>query len=571
MNPTNDSLSYSVALAVMEQLVQSGVRSLVASPGYRNSPLLLAAHHQEGLEVFTAVDERGAAFLALGLSKSGSPAALACTSGTAVANYFPAVMEAFHSHVPLVVLTADRPPELVGTGSNQCTDQTKVFGGHVRFFAEIPCADPSFDGPNHARFAVGKAVALCAEPAPGPVHVNIRFREPFLPDDETVAALHRNRAQPALPWKFLPSSSGPGREQWAAVEALFAAAERPLLLVGAGDFSRETLLSLVELSEKTGYPILAENASGLPLLGSATGFISSRVEETLHEMGAGKIAAPDLVVRFGAPLTGKGLGRLLKVHPVPQLIFDHWGESREPHLHPSILVQGGLSGWLAAILRSGLRSQKTAWRDEILATAAAKEKAIDHLLRASSLTEWLFHRQLAEKMGDGSVIFLGNSMPIRDFNSVFAGSRKAFTVKANRGLSGIDGLIATAAGVALGSKKETHVVLGDLSTLHDVSSLSLLSSLRDRLELTLWVMNNGGGEIFRIVPTARASGKPEWFTTPQAYDLAALAKAFQLPFARLTNRADWESLAPLRGPGVRIVELMADREENLKVRSGLKG
>jgi 2-succinyl-5-enolpyruvyl-6-hydroxy-3-cyclohexene-1-carboxylate synthase len=159
-------------------------------------------------------------------------------------------------------------------------------------------------------------------------------------------------------------------------------------------------------------------------------------------------------------------------------------------------------------------------------------------------------------------------MPIRDFNSAFPPSEKSIRVFSNRGLSGIDGLVATAAGLSLAGGKDTHAILGDLSTLHDLSSLSLLAQQQEKLRLTLWVMNNGGGEIFRIVPTAKTAGRREWFTTPQAYDLSALAKAFRIPYLRLSSREDWEALEPgaCAGPGARIVEVLVDRETNLAVR-----
>ncbi len=228
MKKNNEALSYSIALAVVDQLVESGITTIVASPGFRNSPLLLACYRREGMQVHSALDERGAAFLALGLIKAGSPTALLCTSGTAVANYFPAIMEAFHSHCPLVALTADRPWELVSTGANQCTDQVKIFSSHTRFFGEISCADSTITGENHARFVIAKAVAHSRDPVAGPVHVNIRFREPFLPNSEGVQQIEREREKTNSHWKFLPSSSGPGKEQWEAIQSTFHAAQREL-------------------------------------------------------------------------------------------------------------------------------------------------------------------------------------------------------------------------------------------------------------------------------------------------------------------------------------------------------
>jgi 2-succinyl-5-enolpyruvyl-6-hydroxy-3-cyclohexene-1-carboxylate synthase len=252
---------------------------------------------------------------------------------------------------------------------------------------------------------------------------------------------------------------------------------------------------------------------------------------------------------------------------VPQILFDQAGESREPHLHPSICIQGGVEGWILAFLRSDLSLADQQWRSSLLEFGASREARLEAYLARGALTEWKFHQGLGRKISDGSAIFLGNSMPIRDFNDAFS-SEKLLHIFTNRGLSGIDGLIATSCGVAIASGRETHAILGDLSTLHDISSLSLLSSLRDRLKFTLWTINNNGGEIFRIVGTSRTAGKPEWFTTPQAYDAAALAKAFQIPFARVSSAEDWENLetSACSGDGVRWIEIHVDQETNLATR-----
>jgi 2-succinyl-5-enolpyruvyl-6-hydroxy-3-cyclohexene-1-carboxylate synthase len=560
--------SYRTALSLMSSLVDAGVRCLVASPGFRNSPLLLAARREKGLDVLTAVDERGAAFLALGLSRAGQPAALLCTSGTAVANYFPAVMEAYESHCPLVVLTADRPHELIGTGANQCTDQAKVFGTHVRFFAELS-SDETAEA--HIAYSAAKAVNLARHPVAGPVHLNIRFREPFLPEAAEVEGIEKGWEKPSGQWTMLASASGPSQEQWLAVETLFRVARRPLFVVGPNNFPADLLESLQSLSAHTGYPILAENASGLPFRGGNSGHIGRHLESTLGAMAEAKIGAPDLLVRIGAPLTGRALGQLLKASQMPQILFDQIGESREPHLHPSICIQGGLEGWVLAFLRSDLSLADQQWRSSLLEFGARREEQLGSHLAKGALTEWKFHHGLGEKIADGSAIFLGNSMPIRDFNDAFS-SKKLLHVFTNRGLSGIDGLIATACGVAIGAKRETHAILGDLSALHDISSLSLLSSLRERLNFTLWTINNDGGEIFRIVGTSKTAGEPNWFTTPQTYDAAALAKAFQIPFARISSVEDWEALdaSACTGPGVRWIEIQVDRETNLATRRSFR-
>jgi 2-succinyl-5-enolpyruvyl-6-hydroxy-3-cyclohexene-1-carboxylate synthase len=565
----NSALSYLSAAHCMQQLYSSGVRTLVASPGLRNSPLLLAAHRTSGLKVITAVDERGGGFLALGICRgSDAPVALLCTSGTAVANYFPAVMEANHSQLPLVVLTADRPTELVGTGANQCTDLTKVFGSHVRFSAEIgPAIEANF---NQGKYVIARAVARSERPVPGPIHVNLRFREPFLPERGGLPDLLIEK----MNWKFLSAESHPSAEQLEAIHSLVQAAERPAIVLGPAQLAERDALALAKFSEAARIPILAEAASGISFHGEFSSSLTlQRSEALLEKMLAGKIPAPDLILRFGEPVTGRGLGNLLKQAPIAQLVFEDWGEAREPNLHPSIFVEGGFSAWIQALAERQWKRTEFSWSGELLKADAAIDSALAaHLEDSKAFTEWHFHRAFAEKVGAGASLFLGNSMPIRDFNSVFPKTNKRLRVFANRGLSGIDGLIASAAGIAHSTKAETHAVIGDLSALHDLSSLSLLRSLGPDLRLTIWVMNNGGGEIFRIVPTAKTEGQLEWFTTPQEYDLSALAKAFQIPFTLVRSLADLADLpnGGFESPGVRIVEVLVQSEKNLEVRKAFR-
>lgn len=569
MDEQNASHAYRFALSCMAQLASSGVKAIVASPGFRNSPLLLAAHRTNGLQVITAVDERGAGFLALGLSRAQRlPVALLCTSGTAVGNYLPAMMEAMHSRIPLVVLTGDRPQELVGTGANQCTDQAKLFGDHVRAFFDTAPPSGAEHEENQAAYLIAKAVSRSAAPAPGPVHVNLRFREPFLPDPAVCARLEAEVR--TKPWSFYASASGPGDDQAYAINSMLRAARRPLIVLGPGPHGQRFLGRLAELSSRAGIPVAAEAASGLAFAEvSGRPRLLHRPEALFGEFICGNLPAPDLFIRFGAAPTGRAYPRLLKTSGISQLVFDEWGEAREPGFHPSIMVEGAMEAWLGDDRVWTEASAESAWTESLLAFDAKEEARLDaHLASVPAFTEWHFHRHLESRLGRGATLFLGNSMPIRDFNSVFPRAAGRMRVLSNRGLSGIDGLIATAAGVALGSARETHAILGDLSTLHDLPSLSLVSSLREKLNLTIWVMNNGGGEIFRIVQTAKAGAPEAWFTTPQEFDLAALAKSFRISFLRVNDLGSLTAIGPelFSETGVRIIEVLVSPEENVRVR-----
>jgi 2-succinyl-5-enolpyruvyl-6-hydroxy-3-cyclohexene-1-carboxylate synthase len=566
----NEKSSYRFALAVMEQLVSSGVTTIVASPGFRNSPLTLAAHRTKELSVITAVEERGAAFFALGAAKASSrPVAILCTSGTAVANYFPAVLEANHSHVPLIVITADRPEELIGSGANQATDQTKIFGSHVRFFAELsPKEDPALCVKN-AKYVTGKAHAQSLDPCPGPVHLNLRFREPFFPDAQDMQEVEAEE-KINTPFKFISSASGPSKEQAAAIESIWCSAKRPLIALGASGYSPGILKTISQISRSHRIPILAESASGMAFIDDKSDHLAENAELVLDHLQKKSFLPPDLIIRFGSPLTGKALPRVLQNTAPVQLIFDEWGEFREPDIYPSIFIQGGLAGWLRAIDHWKTSYElDTKWSQGLFDFDKKISKELEkHIKESGAFTEWAFFHSVKEKVSAGSALFLGNSMPIRDFNSCFTHVKKKLSLYSNRGLSGIDGLIASSLGTSFAAKTETHAFLGDLSTLHDLPSLALASSLRDKINLTLWVMNNNGGEIFRIVSTAKADSPAEWFTTPQEFDLAAIAKSFQIPFTRIHSISDLLALEnqAFSHNGMRIIEVMVEKEKNLVVR-----
>lgn len=565
----NGNASYTLAKIVMNQLHRSGVERVVVSPGFRNSPLILAARNTPELDVFTGIDERGAAFFALGMAKSsGKPVAVICTSGTATANYLPAVMEANHSHVPLLAITADRPEELIGTGANQTTIQPGLYTRHVREEFDISAPSDGVDYRTRGGYVIAKAVAASLSPRPGPVHVNIRFREPFLPTTEGLAQINANPE--TQKFTFFPSSSGPSLEQSEALEKVFSTAERIAFVIGQG-LSSERLFRIARIARKHGFPVIAEAASGFSFQAERSGLSAfQRTDPLWRAFTSASVKGPDLLVRFGAPPVSREFGRFLNATSTPQILFDEFLEAREPDGNAAIFIQGGMEGWLERMNHwTVFRETPSEWIRELDALEAQIEKKLDdHISSVSSLTEWGIHRHISTFFSNGANVFLGNSMPIRDFNAVFPKADMQLSIFANRGQSGIDGLVSSAAGIAYASGRETHALLGDLSTLHDISSFSQFERIRDRANLTIWIFNNCGGEIFRIVPTAK-TGKEEWFTTPSTVDFSAMAKAFQIPYLRVAHLEELRCLDPSVGthPGVRIIELLCDPASNVKIRA----
>lgn len=561
-------LNFVWASAIIDQLVAHGVRAICLSPGFRNSPLILAAQLDSRIQAFTILDERASAFFALGLAKqSGAPVAVACTSGTACANFFPAILEAEYSHTPLVVLTADRPQRLSGLGSNQTMDQIRLFGEHVRFFSgiEAPGLGMKADFPK-LQYTIAKAVhAASGSGHRGPVHVNIAFEEPLLPRALPAARPQKTSAIAIQ----VESARVPAPEVLARVREKLEQAQCPVFVLGPERFDANFLRNVASLAERLGTPLLAEASTGASLraLGKERcGSLITHVEG-LTTLVAGRF---DLVVRFGSVPVSKKLQDFLDGNPaVPTLLFDEPGEWRNPSLGSATYVDCGSAAAAAALAQMEFSRKLSAENlcVELGALEKQHETAIaNRLAQTQELTEWHALEAIVGALPDAGALFIGNSMPIRDLNFI-AGGKIRTEIFHNRGLSGIDGLLATACGVAAGNQKPTALVLGDLSLVHDVGSLAILKNFSSRLQLKVFVMNNGGGDIFRRVGTKNFD--PAWFTTPQSVDFSQIAAGFGIPYSRIDRKAALvDSLHRIFSEaGVSLCEIVPDLAANERIRS----
>ncbi len=548
MNP-----STALATVLVAALRELGVRHAVLCPGSRSSALayaLAAADAGAGpdrLRLHVRVDERAAGFLALGLGKeSGFPAVVVTTSGTAVANLHPAVLEAAHAGVPLLVLSADRPHELRGTGANQTTDQVKLFGTAVRLFAEIPApADPPTGSPLSSAAAVGwrntmaRAVAAAlGRPAgqPGPAHVNVAFREPLVPGD-----------MPAAPIA-VPAREGLTREGLTRVEARGPAAPvvlqpGPRTVVLAGDGAGP---AAVELALAGGWPLLAEPSSGARRGGQAIG----PYRLLLDVPGLG--AAVERVVVYGHPTLSRPVTRLLARQDVEVVVVSaraDWPDApaRAARVIPSATVDGPAGGSAATV--SWLRR----WQQADRAARSAIDAVLDAELAAGRFSGAVLARELAAALRPGEALVVGASNAVRDLDlaaAAFEGGVDPFDVAAapvvlaNRGLAGIDGTLSTAAGVALaraqaGGALPVRALVGDLTFLHDSNAL-LIGPHEQRPQLQVVLLDDAGGGIFGLLePGERAAlGAAEAavfervFTTPVAVDVQALCAAHGVGYDR---------------------------------------
>jgi 2-succinyl-5-enolpyruvyl-6-hydroxy-3-cyclohexene-1-carboxylate synthase len=545
---TEGDVALACARAFVGELAGFGLTDACVSPGSRSTPIALALAREERVRVHVHLDERASAFFALGLAKAtGRPVAVACTSGTAAANLFPAVVEAWMSRTPLIALTADRPPELRSVGANQTIDQIDLFGRYVRWFvdAPLPREDALHEWTVLAAEAYGRACV------PGPVHVNLPFREPLVPGGDHVRLGEVATA-------FAGIGVGAGRhadaDEVRAFVRSIAGIERGVLCVGT---LRVPDHAVLELADRLAWPAIAEPTSGCRSSGALTAgqfllasreFLGAHVPDVVVQVGAAPTSRPGLALAAAAP-------RLLIVDPDELVADPHRRAERRFAVHAGHLAHQAA----AAIQARAPGSWLEAWRG---ADAAAR-RAVDETIDAwDEPFEGRVARDVAASLPDGSTLAVGSSMPVRDLDA-YMRPRTGLRVLANRGASGIDGFVSTTLGVAA-SGASTTALCGDLTLLHDAGSL-LWSAHRGH-DATFVVPNNDGGVIFSFLEQRDLPELRDLFTTPHGLDLAALSTAAGATHHRVTRSDEIVPAvdAAREAGGVHVVEVVVDAELNVR-------
>jgi 2-succinyl-5-enolpyruvyl-6-hydroxy-3-cyclohexene-1-carboxylate synthase len=578
--------SAAMARVLVDEMARAGVSTACLAPGSRSTPLALALAADPRIAVRVELDERSAAFFALGVGKAARRPALAvATSGTASVNFHPAVAEADHARAPLLVATADRPRELHGTAANQTIDQRKLFGDAVRWSVELGLPERPAEGPvgesreaaAYWRSAVCRAVSAACGAPPGPVQLNCAFPEPLVDETEgswgsepgrgapagsidDAAKPDTSRRGPDRPWTAVPTPPRPpADDDIATLAGRIRDCPRGLIVVGdtptdpVGAFG-----GVLALAEAAGYPVLAEptgNARCGPLA-------ISTAHALLSAPGFAAAHRPDLVVRIGKPgLSRQVLGFL--DDGIEQILIDADTAWLDPSRTLSRIITADPS---AACTATAARLEPRAPSDWLASWTDAELRArttIDRLLDAEPApSEPRTARDLAALAPDGAALVAASSMPVRDLDA-FMTPRDGLWVVGNRGASGIDGFLSTALGVAASHPGPALALAGDLSVLHDQNGLLLAE--RDRIDLTVVVANNDGGGIFSLLPQAGLTSDFEpLFGTAHGIDFAALARMYGCGHARI-GAAD--ELVPAveaarTAGGLQMVEVATDREAN---------
>lgn len=556
MNP-----STALARVLVDELARCGLTEAVIAPGSRSTPLALALAAHRDIRVHVRIDERSASFLALGLARaSRTPVAVVCTSGTAAANFHPAVLEADQSGMPLLVLTADRPPELRGTGANQTVDQIGLYGSAVRMFTEVGVPEPIHGMVAYWRSLAGRAWASALGGRPGPVHLNVAFRDPLTPEeDDQVSWPESLEGRPDQePWTR-------GQRCWGAPEPFpLPMVERGVIVCGDGDYDPDPFLRLAEL---TGWPLLAEPTSNARRVGAI-----STYRQLLASPRFMAEHVPELVVSVGRPNLSRQLLAFLRkaerhVVVTAETVGNPAASLADGYSDPArtatdvVAAVGPPHGTSAKTPRRTVWS-RTWWRAEEAARAA-----VDRMLEADeALSEPRLARDLASQLDAGSLLFAGSSMPIRDLDATMK-ARDGIRLIGNRGVSGIDGTVSTAVGAALAhqgvGQGKTFALLGDLALLHDQNGL-IMGPEEPRPDLAIVVVNNNGGGIFSGLEQAGHPDFERFFGTPHGVSMEHVAAMAGISHTRV----EWVSDLPkaLLGEGLRLVEVCTSRDDSAALR-----
>lgn len=555
--PVSDGdVAATYAATLVDEWVRLGLSDAVLSPGSRSTPLAVALAERSDLRVHVVHDERSAAFTALGLGiGTARPAVLVCTSGTAAANFHPAVVEAHQSAVPMIVLTADRPPELQGVGAPQTIDQRNLYGSAVRWYCEP--GPPAADGSPWWRELARDAWTRTSGTRPGPVHLDLAFREPLL------------GTAGALPPEVEPLAVPPPGARWGVLDeelgalAVAMSARRGVVVAGARTaLDSDEAAAVLAMAERLGWPVLADAPSGCRRDHHA---VVTTADQILRDPEVAAALRPEVVLRLGGLHASRVLDGWLARSGAFQFGVDRFGLVPDParvltRALPADPIQ------VCRQLTAGTASPApTEWTDAWRAAESAARGALDELLGAGgAVSEPVAAIEALAAVPDGGVLVASSSMPVRDLEW-FAPARGDVTVVSNRGANGIDGVTSTAVGIAL-TWVPTVLLVGDIAFLHDSNALI---GLRSRgVNLTIVVVDNDGGGIFSFLPQADALADERFeqlFGTPHGTDVAAVAEAFGVPAERVTSRAGLQAAlsgASMRG-GPRVVVVRSDRRTNV--------
>jgi 2-succinyl-5-enolpyruvyl-6-hydroxy-3-cyclohexene-1-carboxylate synthase len=539
---------------LVDEWLQCGVRHAVVSPGSRSTPIALEIANRQEIEMHIFHDERSAAFAALGIAKaSGIPAILVCSSGTAAVEFHPAVVEAHHSEVPILICTADRPAELQGVGAPQTIDQQNLYGVSVRKFVNAEVADES---ESHTWRKIARDLfATSLGKVRGPVHLNLRFREPLMGVATSLPPRHERSAMIADKVD-LPSA----RSLRKLKKALNF--KNGVIIAGPENYQIE---SIFRLAQTLSWPVLADPRSGARV---PSKFVVAAADSILRDEDFAKKLQPQVVLRFGTLPASKVVNSWLASSGAKQIVITTTPTLADPDQLCALHIVGEIDELCAELVSDRTNGQNNrddfSWLDLWDTAESSAQKSINAALADEpGLSEPGVARALYGLLPEASNLVVSSSMPIRDVEW-FAAPRTGLRVHANRGANGIDGVVSTAVGIALATRQPTTLLIGDIALLHDVNGLIGLVSRE--IDLRIVVIDNNGGGIFSFLPQAQNLESTKFekiFGTPHGVNLKMVAQAHQIDTHEVANMSDFAEVLSQRGPW--LARVVTDRQENVKV------
>jgi len=556
---------------IIEELVRNGVTQFCISPGSRSTPLTVAVAKNKRLKPIICYDERGAAYFSVGYARAtGKPAALICTSGTAVANYFPAVIEASQDRIPMIILSADRPPELRDTGANQTIDQVKIFGGYVNWHFDLPAPDENLPLQSILT-TIDQAVYRSFGTSSGPVHLNCMFREPLISDKNTLPVINTPELNN---WKISQKPfttyhrgiSNCSESQYELIASHINTTNNGLLIIGRLN-SKVEIDAVRKFAMKLNWPVFADITSGLRFDNDIHNLINY-YDLLLHSATVTKQLSPEMIIQIGDQFVSKRLLTFLNsLQPQKYFLINDSNKRYDP-MH---IITDRIEADIPHFCNTLSKMVKTQKMKNMLNDIVEKNNQIGHLIANSidsgaALSEISVTRIISKLIPKNTGLFLASSMPIRDMD-MYAGKNDNFiSVGSNRGTSGIDGTIASAAGFAGGLQKPVTLIIGDLAFIHDLNSLALIVSTK--YPVIIIVINNHGGGIFSFLPISQQIDVFEkYFGTPHSFHFEYAAKLFHLDYLNPKTVKEFKTQyqTTIHSKKSAIIEIESNREENYRL------
>lgn len=557
----------------VEELARCGVQHVVIAPGSRSTPLVIAFAQHGGFTIHSLIDERSAAFFALGIGlRTGVPAALVCSSGTATANFYPAVIEGHYSHVPLLVLTADRPHELRDSGANQTVNQINLYGDHVLWFVDValPESNPSGVMLRSLRTLACRAVATATGIESGPVHLNFPFRKPLEPipvDTDNTAGISPRPS--GAPFTYVSHGEmSPSLSQLSKLTMLISQSRRPLMIAGprASAMPDNALVAIIkQFCDQTHIPLFADPLSNLRYADS--GALSAYDLFFTPEVYANP---PDLVILLGGMPASKALEDFfVKTDLENVVLLTPDGRWTDPYHRLTHVIHTNVGAMLASVSDTRITVASRDWFDRLTMLDSMARQALNENLPL----HWFDGAVVAATtaaLPDGGQLFIGNSLPVRHLEQFALSSDKTVRVFCNRGASGIDGTVSTAFGIAANQDAPTVFITGDLAFYHDMNGL--LAAKRTGAKLVIVVVNNDGGGIFRRLPIVDFEPTfTDLFLTPHGLDFSHAAQMYGLSYQLAGSESSLVAAlgAAIEGDGSAIIEIRTDGVKDVEQRKSL--